>query len=446
MSTAIVWFRRDLRLRDNPAWDDATRRFETVVPVFVADPGLWDVCSPARVGLLAAHLRSLDRSLAGLGGRLLVRRGHPVQVIEELTGGLEAEEVVFNADVSPYARHRDQAVAKRVATRAHWGTLVHPPGSILTGTGDRYRVFTPFWKRWFDLRLPDTSGPGDATVATEWGDGIPDAPDTPIDAGEEAAWNRLEHFDGSVDGYLDDRDRPDLDRTSRLSIDLKYGTISPVAAARHVGAAGDGRQAFVRQLAWRDFYAHLMDELPNTVDEPLRPEYTEIPWRDDPVGFAAWASGATGYPIVDAGMRQLRAEGWIHNRVRMIVASFLVKDLLIDWRRGERYFRRHLLDADVSQNVGNWQWVAGTGADAAPYFRIFNPVTQSKKIDPDGVYIRRWIPELRPLEVAHLHAPWEAPPLELADRGVTIGDTYPAPIVDHARARERTLAAYRRSR
>jgi deoxyribodipyrimidine photo-lyase len=198
----------------------------------------------------------------------------------------------------------------------------------------------------------------------------------------------------------------------------------------------------VRQLAWRDFYADLLDAQPDSVDQALRPDYRSIRWEDDSDGFEAWKSGRTGYPIVDAGMRQLVGEGWMHNRVRMIVASFLVKDLLIDWRRGERHFRHHLLDADVASNVGNWQWAAGTGADAAPYFRIFNPITQSRKFDPDGDYIRRWVPELADVSASHVHSPWEAPPLELAAAGVILGDTYPDPIVDHGFARERALTRY----
>jgi deoxyribodipyrimidine photo-lyase len=249
-----------------------------------------------------------------------------------------------------------------------------------------------------------------------------------------------------VDTYRSDRD--DLDGTggSALSAALRFGTLSPRAVVRAVAGAGADREAFVRQLAWRDWFAHLLAEEPTLPTRSLRPEYEGIRWHDDPDGLEAWKAGRTGYPVVDAGMRQLAATGTMHNRARMITASFLVKDLLVDWRLGERHFRHLLVDGDVPQNAGNWQWVAGTGPDAAPYFRVFNPVTQSRAHDPTGAYIRRWVPELARLDDTAVHAPWMVGPLELALAGVTLGEQYPAPIVDHAGARVRAIDAYRAAR
>ena len=441
--TAIVWFRRDLRLGDNPAWSAATRSSERVLPVFVVDPDLWGRASPRRQALLAGNLRALDASLAEEGGRLHVAMGRPSSVLPDLLDRTRATAVHWNADYTPFARRRDATIASAVPSIAHHGQVIHPPGSILTNEGNRYRVFTPFYRKWSERPITPTPLAATATIASDPGTGPPETAESPLPPGETAALNRLDEFDTRVDEYVSQRDRPDLDTTSRLSIDLKWGTIGPRTIIDRLGTHTAGRAAFVRQLAWRDFYSDLLDATPESVDEALRPDYRSIEWEDDQPGLEAWKVGRTGYPIVDAGMRQLQAEGWMHNRVRMIVASFLVKDLLVDWRLGERHFRHHLLDADVASNVGNWQWAAGTGADAAPYFRIFNPVSQSKKFDPDGNYIRRWVPELSDLDASHIHEPWDAPPLELAAVGVVLGDSYPEPIVDHAFARERALARYR---
>ena len=441
---SLVWFRRDLRLDDNPAWSAATRTSTDVAATFVIDPDLWDRASLARKAMLAANLRALDSSLAELGGRLHVAQGRPESVIPALADRLGIEHIHWNADYTPYARRRDERIGSLLPATRHHGQLIHPPGSILTNDGGRYRVFTPFYRRWDQTPIESPPPPAPVTVLSDRGTGVPGAGDAPVPAGEAAALERLERFDERVDAYPDERNRPDLDTTSRLSIDLKFGTIGPRTIIERLGTSTPGREAFVRQLAWRDFYADLLDAAPGSVREALRPDYRSIQWEDDTEGLQAWKDGLTGYPIVDAGMRQLIGEGWMHNRVRMIAASFLVKDLLVDWRLGERHFRHLLLDADVASNVGNWQWAAGTGADAAPYFRIFNPVTQSKKFDPNGDYIRRWVPELAQVPSAHIHAPWEAPPLELAASGVILGDTYPDPIIDHAFARERALARYQR--
>jgi deoxyribodipyrimidine photo-lyase len=440
---ALVWFRRDLRLGDNPAWSAATLADEQVTALFVVDPGLWDRVAPRRRAMLAGHLAALDRTLVDLGGRLRVERGDPAEVVPRVAGEIGSGEVHANADVTPFASRRDDAVAKAIAVEWHHGSLVHPPGSVVTKEGRTYTVFTPFHRAWSERPVDPTPAPGAARVAAHPGTGVPDAGPPPLEPGETAALDRLDGFLDRVDRYPAERNRPDLDTTSRLSIDLKWGTVGPRTVLEQVGEATEGRSAFVRQLAWRDFYAHVMAAMPHTVDRAMKPAYDRVSWVDDPEGFEAWKAGRTGYPIVDAGMRQLAAEGWMHNRVRMITASFLVKDLLVDWRLGERHFRRHLLDGDVSQNVGNWQWTTGSGADAAPYFRVFNPVGQSKKFDPDGDYVRRWVPELAAVVSPAIHAPWEAPPLELAEAGVVLGDSYPWPIVDHAEARERALAAYR---
>ncbi len=448
MSTGVVWFRSDLRIADNPAWAAATAAHDRVAGLFVIDPRLWRASGAHRRAQLAAHLNCLDERLGELGGRLHVRRGDPAGVVPSVLAEIDAEVVHWNRDVTPYAARRDARVRDALAGRVmeHDGRYVHAPGAITTAAAGVYKVFTPFWRAWTATDPAPWPEPGAADLLGDPGEGPPVAGPAPMPGGEGAALGRLEEFTERVDGYHVERDRPDLDTTSRLSADLKFGTLSPRTVAARVGEETEGRRAFVRQLAWRDFYAQLMAAFPHTAERAMRAEYDALRWRSDPDGLAAWAEGRTGYPIVDAGMRQLAAEGWMHNRVRMITASFLVKDLLIDWRAGERHFRRLLVDADIPQNIGNWQWVAGTGADAAPYFRIFNPVSQAKKFDPDGDYVRRWVPELRRLDADEIHAPWELDPGDLAAAGVALGDDYPAPIVDHAEARLITLAEYERAR
>lgn len=445
MTQEMVWFRRDLRLSDNPAWSEGSSA-DTVWPVYVIDPALWDRVSARRRAVLSAGLRSLDADLRRRGGRLRIETGDPTELIPRLVHELSVERVHLNAEVTPYGRRRDSQVATLVETVEHTGHYIHPPGSLLTRDGQAYRVFTAFHRAWMEL---DPAGPrfeGGALVATEPGVGVPATGPSPITAGEAAASERLEDFVIRADGYTVERDRPDLDATSHLSVDLKFGFISAREVLRRVGSQSGGRAAFVRQLAWRDFHAHLLAAAPEIVNQSMRPEYRGMAWEHDPDALECWKRGTTGYPLVDAAMRQLVAEGWIHNRLRMAAASFLVKDLLVDWRIGERFFRHHLLDGDVAQNVGNWQWVAGTGTDAAPYFRILNPVTQSRRFDPTGTYIRRWVPELGSMSDRAIHAPWEADPAELAAAGIRLGSEYPRPIVDHARARETALATYRGAR
>jgi len=469
VETAIVWFRRDLRLTDNPAWAAAVAAADTVVALFVVDPVLVRTGGARRLALLDAHLRALDDRLTEFGGRLHVVSGSAVAEVPAAATRFDADLVTWNDDTTPFAMRRDAAVRGAlaearpgVAVSTYWGTLVHRPGAVLTAKGTLSQVYTPFYKRWaatdwdtwpeLDAAakppavIADDAGAGVEAVAKAFGSPLPPSP---LPGGEHAAGDRLGTFIERVDGYLDTRDTPSIDGTSYLSSDLRFGTLSPRAVATEIGTGTDGRDGFVRQLAWRDWYAHLVATYPTMPTHALRSDYDRLQWRNVDDEFEAWCAGQTGYPIVDAGMRQLNETGWMHNRVRMIAGSFLVKDLLVDWRWGERHFRRLLIDADVAQNVGNWQWVAGTGPDASPYFRVFNPVTQSRKFDSTGAYIRRWVPELASLTDKAIHAPWELAskaPLDLAAAGVVLGDTYPEPIVDHSMARNRAIEAYKACR
>ena len=440
VSTGIVWFRRDLRLDDNPAWAAATRRHDRVIPLLVLEPTLLGRAGAHRRDAFLHAADALDRELERLGGRLHVVNAEPTAAVTRMIADHRAASVYANADVSRWAQRRDRAVDEATggAVGWSWGSLVHPPGSVLTAKGTLSQVFTAFWRRWSSLPLPPEATPTAATIAADPGVGVPRPGDGPLIA-PTTGW------DGLLDRYASTRDIPAVEGTSRLSTALRFGAVSPRRLVESIGVATPDREAFVRQLAWRDWYAHTTLGFPDIDRRSVRSEYDGVEWERGPEAdrdFEAWQAGATGYPIIDAGMRELATTGWMHNRVRMLAASFLVKHLLIDWRRGERHFRHLLSDADPAQNAGNWQWIAGTGFDAAPYFRIFNPVTQSRRFDPEGTNIRRWVPEVAGLDRATIHAPWETAPLELAAAGVVLDHTYPAPIIDHAFARERTLAVY----
>lgn len=439
--TSIFWFRRDVRLDDNAGLNAALAASE-VVPLFVLDPALFDRVSTRRRNLLLAGLTDLDRRIREHGGRLRVERGDPRQVVPKVAADVKAEAVHVLREVTPYGVRRDVAVAHAVELIDHNGIYVHSPGSVLTNDGTTYRVFTPFHRKWSVLDRSPATLTDNPRFTDNPGDGVPRNEQPTLEAGPTGAVSRLKRFLEVVDDYSDERDRIDLDTTSHISVDLKYGWIGARRLAAEVGTGSKGRAAFVRQLAWRDFYGHLMAEFPTMVDTSIDERFRDMKWENDRDAIEAWKTGQTGYPLVDASMRRLVAEGRMHNRARLIVASFLVKDLLVDWRIGERFFRHHLVDGDVSQNSGNWQWVAGTGTDAAPYFRVFNPVTQSKKFDPAGRFIRSWIPELAEVPDEWIHEPWTAGPLELLSYGVELGKTYPWPVVDHNVARASAISTY----
>lgn len=462
---ALVWLRRDLRLCDNIALAAAATECREVVVAFNVDPVL---LRSDRVGAPIVHafftaVAALREDLVRRGSELLLTQGDPLREIPAAAARLRAHAVYFNDDYEPAAIERDRGVERALQ---HAGTGVRRfldhvclgAGEVRTQTGTPYTVYTPYARAWREryavsprepvaseraidgrlLRREAIANARECPTAQEFGYSV--LPEYPS-CSQVAAIERLEEFldDGAAERYGDDRDVPALDGTSRLSYHLRAGTVGVrtcfsrafAAAARHRGTSRSGIDKWISELMWREFYQMILKEFPHVDGHAFRARAQDISWRNDRNEFKAWCEGRTGYPIVDAAMRQLNTTGWMHNRLRMVVASFLTKDLLIDWRWGERYFERHLADADLAQNNGGWQWAASTGADAAPYFRVFNPVTQGKKFDPDGAFVRRMLPELAAIPDGFVHEPWK-----------WMGSPYPPPLVDHDMARKRALAAY----
>jgi deoxyribodipyrimidine photo-lyase len=472
MAPIIVWFRQDLRLADNPALIHAVQSKRPVICLYVLDdetPKDWKWGGASR-WWLHESLEALSKAIADKGGKLILRKGRGDDVVEKLAKETGAEAVVWNRCYEPFAIARDKKLKtalaeKNIDVQSFNGSLLHEPWEIKTKTGGPYHVFTPFWRAAREKPAPDKPHPVPKAIDVhkpsiasntlsdwkllphkpepDWAGGLRDMW-TP---GEAGAQKNLRNFLHHLGDYPEGRDHPDRDHTSRLSPHLHWGEISPRQVWHTIAMhTGNGSDKFLSELGWREFSYHLLFHNPHLPEKPLREEFTKMHWRRDERAFKAWTKGQTGIPIVDAGMRQLWQTGWMHNRVRMIVASLLIKHLLINWRHGEDWFWDTLVDADLAANAENWQWVAGCGADASPFFRIFNPVLQGEKFDSDGGYVRRYVPELAKMPNAHIHKPWEAPDDVLKKAGVTLGRDYPEPIVDLPEGRERALAAFKQLR
>ena len=470
---SLLWFRRELRLDDHPALQLAIRRGEPVIPVYIhapQDDGDWPPGAASRWWLHQSLMR-LDCQLKTLGSRLTIRRGDSSRELQALIAETDAAAVYWTRRYEPSSILRDTNVKEELRNRgihaeSSNGSLLFEPWEIKTKEGRPYQVFTAFWKACLNATPPETPDPAPSQLRSpavrpesltiddlkllptiRWDGGLKSFWDSPT----SSVADELDRFlEATVFDYGAARNIPAERGTSRMSPYLHFGEISPRVIWHRTrqaildsakGVTVSGAETFLKEIGWREFAHHLLFHFPATVDEPLRSEFSEFPWLDDEVGLTAWQKGQTGFPIVDAGMRELWNTGWMHNRVRMITASFLVKDLLISWRRGAEWFWDTLVDADLASNTLGWQWTAGCGADAAPYFRVFNPTLQSEKFDPEGTYLRRWLPELKNLATPWLHAPWTAPSAVLAEANVRLGRDYPEPIVDHYAARDRALQA-----
>ena len=462
--TTLIWFRNDLRISDNPALAEAALR-GPVVPVFVLDET--DPWPPGGASRWWLH-HSLAALKSSLGG-LILRRGDARMVISELAEATDASAVFWNRAYEPHSVARDTEIKAALGeagreARSFKANVLHEPWELETGAGGPFKVYTPFWRaaQTLSVEAPlgtpelQISAPADLSDELEDWALLPSQPDwaagwqdlwTPGEAGAQA---RLTSFLAEgLKGYGALRDRPDLPNVSRLSPHLHFGEISPrqiwaqtrFAADQDPSLEKDGRK-FLSEVGWREFSNHLLFHFPTLPEKNWRPTFDAFPWQDDPAALAAWQKGQTGYPMVDAGLRELWHTGSMHNRVRMVAASFLIKHLRLHWKEGEIWFWDTLLDADLANNAAGWQWVAGSGADASPYFRIFNPITQGRKFDPEGAYVRRWCPELAKLPTEFIHAPFDAPPEVLAAAGVVLGETYPEPLVDHGAARAAALKGY----
>jgi deoxyribodipyrimidine photo-lyase len=434
--SSVMWFRRDLRVRDNPALLAALEE-GSVTALFVVDPAIWSGAGPARRAWLAANVLALAERIP-----LTIRHGDPRDVVPRVADG---RRVHVSAETTPYGRRRDEAVGQRVELVATGSPYAVGPGLVRNGSGDPYQVFTPFARAWRERgwpepahtpRSPDLEPADSHQRAVDLLEkAVADPPFELPGAGEDAAWRRWRSFrDEALRSYSSERNRPDHDGTSRMSPYLHLGLIHP----RSMLAEIDTGTTYANELAWREFYADVLWHSPESAWTDLKPALKGMTYDEPEDAIEAWRTGTTGYPIVDAGMRQLMHSGWMHNRVRMITASFLTKDLHVWWPVGARHFLDLLIDGDVASNNHGWQWVAGTGTDASPYFRVFNPITQGLKFDPQGDYVRRWVPELDHLPGKAAHEPWKS--------DVGYERDYPLRIVDHADERREALERYQSAR